>query len=202
MTLVGIVRKTAPSPLRCMKTLTRKRAMSPSSKEKSMSSFSWNTRRWRSFMMSNTMLCTSSRVRCACSRRFMSPWMRSMGGSPLAKCTSEAPSCTANVSSSVMSMSPPCQPLERKPCQRRGMQIRRRFRNLLGRLRCREGSLANFMAREQNLALGVGAGSAGFGTQQIRADRGGAEELGIGGPSLRFLAGDQAPGDKILQCHV
>ena len=82
MTLVGMVRKTAPSPRRPRKTLTRKRAMSPSSKEKSTSLVSWNWRRRPSDMMSNTMLWTSSADSAGCSSRFMSPWMRTRGGSP------------------------------------------------------------------------------------------------------------------------
>ena len=43
--------------------------------------------------------------------RFMSPWMRTIGGSPDDKCTSDAPARCAKVSSSVMSMHTlPCAP--------------------------------------------------------------------------------------------
>ena len=60
---VGITRNTAPSPFRWLNTLTRNRALSPSSIAKSRSRRSWKSRRWSSLRISWTILCTSSRPR-------------------------------------------------------------------------------------------------------------------------------------------
>src|SRR5262249_23139585 len=100
-----------------------KRAMSPSSNEKSASLVSWNTLRMASLMMSKTMLWTSSALRAGCSMRFMSPCIRTMGGSPEDRCTSDAPSRCANVNSCVISITPLPPVTEQDARQMRGADV-------------------------------------------------------------------------------
>ena len=102
--LLGMVRNTAAQPRDWLKALTRKRPTLCNSNEKSTSSFSSNSLRCASFMISKTKRCTSWCVNAGMPSFLTSPSIRTIGGTPAERCRSEALCFTLKSSNSVISI--------------------------------------------------------------------------------------------------